>query len=386
MSEWIPLSVPRIKGNEWTYVKECLDTEWVSSVGSFVDRFENEIRRFTGAGHAVACVNGTAALHIALQLAGVKAGDEVLVPTLTFIAPVNAIAYLGAHPVFMDSDRFYNLDPEKCLRFLNEETGLRTGVSYNKRTGRRIAAIVPVHVFGNAANLEPVVESCRVRGIALIEDATEGLGTFYREGSWAGKHVGTIGAIGCLSFNGNKIITTGGGGMILTDDSETASRARFLTTQAKTDAVHFVHDEIGYNYRLTNLQAALGVGQLELLPEFLKVKKRNFDLYRCLIAGKAGLHLADVPPYASNNHWMYAFQIDEALFGMNRDQVMARLEAKKIQARPVWQLNHLQKPYRDCQAYRIEKAVSLHRDTLNLPCSTSLTEAQVATVAESLRI
>ncbi|HBL22507.1 MAG TPA: LegC family aminotransferase [Deltaproteobacteria bacterium] len=385
MSEFIPLSVPRINGNEWTYIKECLDSEWVSSVGSYVERFEADIRRFTGASYAVACVNGTAALHVALRLAGVSAGDEVLVPTLTFIAPVNTIAYLGAHPVFMDADAYYNIDPEKTLQFLRDETVQRGHAAYNKATGRRVAALLPVHVFGNACRLEELAEVCRERGIAIVEDATEGLGTFYRAGTSANKHVGTIGMLGCLSFNGNKIITTGGGGMILTEDPGLAARAKYLSTQAKDDAVQFIHGDIGYNYRLTNIQAALGVAQLEQLPGFLEVKKENFELYNRAIEDITGLCLASPPSYADNNHWMYTLQVEASRYGRDRFQLLADLEAAQVQTRPVWMPNHLQKPYRDCQSYKVKNAVKLWDVTLNLPCSTGLTPDQVEAVVGLLR-
>jgi dTDP-4-amino-4,6-dideoxygalactose transaminase len=276
----ISLSVPNLHGNEWRYVKECLDSGWVSSAGPFVDRFEREFAAYTGASHAVACVNGTAALQTALRVAGVDAGQEVIVPTLTFIATVNAVHYLGAHPIFMDSDEYYNIDVEKAVDFLERNTDRQDGFCVNTRTGRRITAVVPVHVFGNAARLEPLIHACRARNIVIVEDAAESLGTRYTQGDLTGHHTGTIGDLGCFSFNGNKIITTGGGGMIITDNAEYAQRARYLTTQAKDDELRYIHGEVGYNFRLTNIQAALGVAQLELLPGFLEAKRRNFELYR----------------------------------------------------------------------------------------------------------
>lgn len=376
----IPLSVPCIMGNEWEYVKTCLDSGWVSTAGSFVSRFEEDFRRYTGAGHAIACMNGTAALHVALGLVGVTAGDEVLVPTLTFIASVNAISYLGASPVFMDCDEFYNIDVDSTREFLEDETELREGVCYNRRSGRRIAALVPVHVFGNAARVQELVPLCRERGIRIVEDAAESLGTVYSDG----RHTGTIGDVGCFSFNGNKILTTGGGGMIVTDNAAYAERARYLTTQAKDDELYYVHNEVGYNYRLTNLQAALGVAQLEQLPRFLEIKRSNFEAYRTGCAGIAGLSIAAVPPYADNNCWMYALRIDRDRYGRTPEQVIQALGQQQIQTRPVWYLNHLQQPYRGCQAYRIERALSLYAQTINLPCSTSLTPADVDTVLRAL--
>ncbi len=383
-SPFIPLSVPVIRGHEWEYVKQCLDTGWVSSAGGFVTRFENEVASFTRAKHAVACVNGTSALHLALQALGVQPGDEVLVPTLTFIATVNAVHYAGAHPVFFDCDEFYCLDPAAVKAFLAEETHWRDGRVYNRRSGRRVAAIIPVHVFGNAVRLDEMMPELRERNIAVLEDAAEALGTFYSTGSYAGRHAGTMGAAGCLSFNGNKIITTGGGGMILTDDDSLAGRLRYLSTQAKDDAVRFVHDEVGYNYRLTNIQAALGAAQMEQLGTYIEAKKRNYGLYASLIADIPGLTLAAQPAFATCNAWFYALQIDES-YPCDREQLMQAFERQAIQTRPVWELNHRQKPYTSAQNYRITRALDLHRRTLNLPCSVDLTGADITRVCDVLR-
>ena len=237
MAKYIPLSVPSLQGKEWQYVKECLDTEWVSSAGKYVGLFESKIAEFTGARYAVACVNGTAALQVALKLARVLPGDEVIVPTLTFIAPVNAVSYNGASPLFMDADEYYNIDAEKTIEFINNKTVFKDGFTINKTTKKRITAIVPVHVWGNACWLEDLLPLCEERNITIVEDACESLGTFYEDGDVKRKHTGTIGQLGCLSFNGNKIITTGGGGMILTDDADLADKARYLTTQAKDDPI-----------------------------------------------------------------------------------------------------------------------------------------------------
>ncbi len=385
MSEAIPLSVPVIKGNEWKYVKECLDTGWVSSVGAYVERFEREFCAYTGARHAVACVNGTAALQVALRIIGVLAGDEVIVPTLTFIAPVNAVCYLGAQPIFMDCDDYYNLDVAKTLDFIERETRFVGGHTINQKTGRRIAALIPVYVFGNAVALDALTPLCQERNIRIVEDATESLGTWYTAGAFAGKHAGTLGDIGCFSFNGNKIITTGGGGMIVTDNPDHAEKARYLTTQAKDDGIRYIHHEVGYNYRLTNLQAAVGVAQLERLPEYVETKRSNYQAYKRHIDLIPGLHIAEIPVYAANNCWMYALQIDRARYGMDREELMQSLGAQSIQSRPVWQLNHLQRPYRDCQRYRIEKAPELLARTLNIPCSVDLSDSQRDLVIEALR-
>lgn len=386
MSEdYIPLSVPSVRGNEWEYVKECLDTEWVSSAGEYVNKFEEKIAEYTGAHHAIAVVNGTAALHLSLIITGVQPGDEVIVPTLTFIAPVNTVRYVDAHPVFMDCDDYYNIDADKTIEFISKHSEFRDGFSYNKKTGRRISAIIPVHVFGNAVRMEELNEICRDRNIKIIEDATESLGTYYLEGKFRDKYTGTVGDMGCLSFNGNKIITTGGGGMILTDNVEYAEKARYLSTQAKDDPVRYQHNAIGFNYRLTNIQAAVGVAQLEQLPGFIETKKRNYRIYREQIDDIEGLELAEVPGYAKQNYWFYSLRIDKSRYGRDRDELMIYLSENGIQTRPVWKLNHSQRMYRDCLAFKIEKAPGLWERTLNIPCSSNLEKKAINRVSDMLR-
>ena len=406
MSDIIPLSVPSIQENEWKYIKECLDTGWVSSAGKYVGLFEKKIAEYTGAKCAIACVNGTSALHISLILAGVQPNDEVLVPTITFIAPINAVKYCKACPIFMDADKYYNLDTRKTIEFIRNETKLvndessieSTGqknqklkitnngaqITVNKKTGRRISSIIPVHVFGNAVWLDELDEVCKERNIKIIEDASESIGTRYIKGNFTSKHTGTIGELGCLSFNGNKIITTGGGGMILTDNEEYAKRAKYLTTQAKDNKFRYIHNETGYNYRLTNIQAALGVAQLEQLPNYLNIKKKNYEFYKKNIDQILGLHLSEVPGYAENNYWMYALQIDKNIYKKDREELMSCLSRHKIQTRPVWYLNHLQKPYKDCQNYKIEKALELLEKTLNIPCSINLKKQDIERILEVL--
>ncbi len=357
----------------------------MSSAGKYVERFEAEFTQLTGAKHAVACINGTAALQVALRLSGVGPGDEVIVPTVTFIAPVNAARYLGAHPVFMDCDSFYNIDSEKTIEFILTQTHVQEGQSHNRTTGRRVAALVPVHVFGNAVRLEELLQVCRDRGIAVVEDASESVGTRYTRGPHASKHTGTLGELGCFSFNGNKIITTGGGGMITTDDSDLARKARYLTTQAKDDDERFIHNEIGYNFRLTNVQAALGVAQLEQLPRYLKAKRENYLAYAEALTSRPGLSLAHVPDYADNNHWMYPMRVDASAYGKDREELMRSLRDRGIETRPLWQLNHRQRPYAGCETYKIERAITLHEETLNIPCSVGLTVEQRESVIAALK-
>ena len=380
----IPLSAPSLQGNEWQYVKECIDTEWISSAGKYVDLFEQEIAEYTGAKHAVACVNGTAAIQVSLRLAGVMSGDEVIVPTLTFIAPINAVAYNNATPIFMDADNYYNIDIEKTIEFINTETVFKDGFTYNKKTDKKISAIIPVHVWGNACWLDELSDICKERNISIVEDACESLGTVYTQGKFNSRHTGTVGKLGCLSFNGNKFITTGGGGMILTDDETLAEKAKYLTTQAKDDAVRYFHDEIGYNFRLNNIQAALGVAQLEQLSEIVKRKKEIYNFYQYEVERINGLSLSKVPDYADNNHWLNLLQIDDGIYGDDRERLMKRLEENGIQTRPVWKLNHEQKPYKDCQNYKIENAKKLVENSLCLPSSSNLTNENLNTIVSQL--
>lgn len=368
----IPLSVPEIRGNEWKYVKECLDTGWVSSVGPFVDRFERDVAAYLGARHAVATVNGTAALHTALLVAGVEPGDEVLVSTLTFIAPVNAVRYVGAHPVLIDAEpEHWQMDPQKTVEFLRRECERRDGGPRNRATGRRVRAILPVHVLGHPVDMDPILEAAREFGLVVVEDATECLGAKYK-----GRPAGRLGGIGCFSFNGNKIITTGGGGMIVTDDPGWADRARYLTTQAKNDPVEYVHGEIGYNYRLTNVQAAMGCAQMELLDEYIGVKRRIAAAYDAAFAAEPGIAPMRQAPWAGSIWWMYTIRVDAGRRGEDSRALLRRLAGAGIEARPLWQPAHLSPAHRDAQACGCEVAERLYRDALSLPCSVGLTPAQ----------
>lgn len=372
----IPLSVPSLKGNEWTYVRECLETEWISSVGKYVDSFEHNVADYLGARYAVACVNGTSALHISLLLAEVQPHDEVIVPTVTFIAPVNAVKYIGAEPLFMDCDDYCTLDINKTREFLETQCDRRGGTLINKKTKRRIAAVIPVHVFGVPVDMDPLLELADRYHIKVIEDATESLGSLYK-----GKKTGRFGLLGCLSFNGNKIITTGGGGMIITDHETLAKRARYLTTQAKEEGMEYIHNEIGFNYRMVNVLAAIGVAQLEVLDTHIALKRKNFNVYKKALADTP-CTLLDEPAYACSNRWFYAARLRDS---REKRRMLEHLTLKGVQARPLWFLNHLQKPYARCQAYAIEKAPRLYDTLINIPCSVSLTENEIREVVTAMQ-
>ena len=369
----IPLSVPHFGGNERAYLNTCVESGWVSSAGPFVDRFEREVAAYVGAAHAVAVVNGTAALHTALRVVGVKPEDEVLVSDLTFIAPVNAIRYCGAHPVFVDADpNTWQMDVETVAMFLKQECELRGEACYNTRTGRRVSAVVPVHILGLACDMDRIVELARHHRLRVVEDAAEAIGVRYR-----GRHVGTFGDVGVLSFNGNKLITCGGGGMVVTNDKKHGEYARYLSTQAKDDPREYVHNEVGYNYRLTNVQAALGVAQLEQLERFIARKRAIASAYAEALGGVEGISLMPTSPHTDATYWLYTILLAPGTTVPERQAILARLQAEGIEARPLWHPIHGLPPYRDCQAVAIEHAVTLYERAVSLPCSVGLQDADL---------
>lgn len=381
----IALSEPCIKGNELKYVTEAVETGWVSTAGSFVNRLEEDIAKYVGAKHAVASTSGTAALHLALIAFGVGPSDEVLVPDITFIAPVNTIRYVGADPVFMDCDDYLNIDPVKIQDFCTKECDFDGSKLINKITKKCVKAIIPVHIFGHPVNMEPIMEIAEKFKIFVIEDATESLGSKYTKGRFAGKATGTIGHIGCFSFNGNKIITTGGGGMAVTDNPEWARHMKYLSNQAKDDDAFYIHNEVGFNYRMTNVEAALGVAQLERLDEFISIKRKNFALYHELLGGVEGLSFIEEPDFGFSNYWFYSLVVNKDEARVSNIQIMEALKKEGIQTRPIWRLNHEQKPYIGSLAYNIERAYRLHNMVLNLPCSVGLREEEIRFVAEKIK-
>lgn len=366
--DFIPLHEPAFGGREWDYVKECLDTGWVSSVGKFVDRFEADLAAFTGAAAAVAVVNGTAALHICLRLVGVEPGDEVLIPALTFVATANAIAYCGAIPHMVDSEeRTLGLDPAALAAYLEEIAEIRSEGCFNRETGRRIRAVVPMHTFGHPVDLDRLVEVCERFRLQLVEDAAESLGSYYK-----GQHTGTRSPVAAISFNGNKIITTGGGGAILTSDRETAKLAKHLTTTAKVPhAWEFFHDQLGYNYRLPNINAALGCAQLEQMATFLEHKRQLAERYRQAFAGTAGVRFIEEPAFAQSNYWLNALILDEAEEGM-REAILQVGNQAGFMMRPVWALMHRLPMYQNCPRMPLPVAERLERRLINIPSGATL--------------
>ncbi|MBI5461122.1 MAG: LegC family aminotransferase [Gammaproteobacteria bacterium] len=361
----VALHQPHFAGREWDYVKDCLDTGWVSSVGAYVTRLETALQDYTGVAHALAVVNGTAALHVCCLLAGVIAGDEVLLPTLTFVATANAVSYCGATPHLVDvSPVTLGVDAIRLAAYLEDIAELRGDTCYNRTTGHPLRALIVMHTFGHPAELDALAELCRRYRIVLIEDAAEALGSFYRD-----QHVGQWGLLSAVSFNGNKIVTTGGGGAVLTNDAALAQRARHLTTTAKQPHPWaFVHDQVAYNYRLPNLNAALGCAQLEQLPDFVSRKRALAQRYQHAFAAVAAGHIVNEPQDTRSNYWLNVLQLHPA-YGHLRDALLETCQARGILVRPAWELMHRLPMYRDCPRMDMSTAEHLERHLVCLPSS-----------------
>ena len=381
----INLSVPNLSMDILDNLKECLESGWVSTGGRFIPEFETKVKNYMKTKFAAGVQSGTAGLHMSLQVLGVQRDEEVFVPTLTFIAAVNPTTYLGASPIFIDCDDSLCMDPLKLEKFCSEECDFREGVLVNKKTNKKIRALVIVHVFGNMADMEKIMDIAKKYNLRVLEDATEALGTYYTEGRYKGKYAGTIGDIGVLSFNANKIITTGGGGMVVGDNEELVEKVRFLSSQAKKDTLYFIHDEIGYNYRMLNLQAALGTSQIDQLESFIETKIKNYEIYKEELEKIEGLEILPFVEGIRANHWFYSLKIDKEKYGIGRDELLQKLVDTGIQTRPIWGLIHQQKPYSACQNYKIEKALYYYDRILNLPCSSNLTEKEVYQVIQKIK-
>ena len=381
----INLSVPNLSMDILDNLKECLESGWVSTGGRFIPEFETKVKNYMKTKFAAGVQSGTAGLHMSLQVLGVQRDEEVFVPTLTFIAAVNPTTYLGASPIFIDCDDSLCMDPLKLEKFCSEECDFKEGVLVNKKTNKKIRALVIVHVFGNMADMEKIMDIAKKYNLRVLEDATEALGTYYTEGRYKGKYAGTIGDIGVLSFNANKIITTGGGGMVVGDNEELVEKVRFLSSQAKKDTLYFIHDEIGYNYRMLNLQAALGTSQIDQLESFIETKIKNYEIYKEELEKIEGLEILPFVEGIRANHWFYSLKIDKEKYGIGRDELLQKLVDAGIQTRPIWGLIHQQKPYSACQNYKIEKALYYYDRILNLPCSSNLTEKEVYQVIEKIK-
>ncbi len=383
MPNFIPLSIPNFEGNEKKYVNEALDAGWVSTGGVFITELEQSMAKFLNVENVAACQSGTSALHLSLVEAGIKPGDVVLVPPVTFIATVNPVKYQFATPVFIDCDDSFCMDPNKLKEFCEKECTFKDDVLYYKE--QPVKALVVVHVFGNMADLESIMDVAVSYNLKVIEDATEALGTKYTEGKYAGKYAGTVGDFGCYSFNGNKIITTGGGGAITANNPKVVDHLRFLSTQAKTDPHYYIHDEIGFNYRMTNLQAALGVAQMEELPEFIRRKQHNYELYKRAFKDFKYATLMPFRDGTSSNKWFYSLCIKRNYITATMRDIIIALHDKGIETRAIWGLINEQKPYLGEVTYKLEKAPYYAARILNIPASTQITEEEIAYVAKTVK-
>lgn len=381
----IPLSVPNLSKDILPMIEECIETGWVSTGGRFITEFEEKVAKYVGVKEAVGVQSGSAGLHVAYRLLGLERNDEVIMPTVTFIATVNPAMYIGANPIFIDCDDTLNMDLDKLEGFLANNTEKTDIGLKNKNSGKIIKALAVVHIFGNPINMERVTEIADKYELKILEDAAESLGSFYTEGKYKGKHTGTIGDIGIFSFNANKILTTGGGGMIVSSNEELLKEARFLSVQAKTDPLYFKHDEIGYNYRLTNIVSAFGVSQMDKLEEFVKIKKENYELYKNEIEKIDGLELINFNEGTRSNYWFYSVMVDKDKYGIDRDELLKKLNEVGIQSRPLWGLMSDQKPLKRFETYKIEKARYYVDNLINIPCSTNLMKEQIIQVVEKLK-
>ena len=383
MRKFIPLSIPNFEGNERKYVDDAIDQGWVSTGGAYITRLEKDLASFLHTENVAACQSGTSAIHLSLVEADVGPGDVVIVPTLTFIAAVNPVKYQFATPVFMDCDDSLCMDPVKLKNFCEKECSF-DGQHLLYKT-HIVKALVVVHVFGNMADMEAIMEIAEKYNIKVVEDATEALGTKYTKGKYAGRYAGTIGHFGAYSFNGNKIITTGGGGAVTANDTAVVDHLRFLSTQAKTDPHYYIHDEIGYNYRMTNLQAALGVAQVEELPEFIRRKQGNYKQY---FEEFKDFPFATLIPFregTESNKWFYSLCIDRDKIKTPLHEIIDTLQTKSIQTRAIWGLINEQKPYKSDAAYSLEKAPYYAERILNIPSSTQITEEEIKYVTDTVK-
>ena len=372
----IPLSLPYLAGNEWQYVKDCLDTGWVSSAGAYVAQFENKVAEFAGCKYGIACVNGTTGLHLTMHMFDVKLGDHLIVPNITFIASANAASYTYANPIFLDVDpETWQLDLDLLESFLATETELKNNWTYLKATNKPIKAIMPVHVLGNMCDMYRLVKICQSYKIEIIEDASESLGSYYK-----GKHSGGFGKMGVFSFNGNKIITTGGGGVIVTDDENLAKRAKHLTTQAKANPNTYYHDEIGFNYRLVNVLAAIGVAQMEQLPDFIQRKKHIDAYYRDHLSGIGDITFQKVEKEIDPNCWLFTFSSNK------QPEILAALKSNEVIARPFWMpMNQLPMFQDNLYVQKYDHSRKVHANSLSIPSSVNLTDAEMNLVIKIIK-
>jgi perosamine synthetase len=380
MNRQIRLSEPVITGNELKYIKECLDSGWVSSAGKFVDDFADKFSEHIGSLYAIPVVNGTAALHVSLIALGLKPDEEVLIPAITFVATANAISYCNAHPVFMDVEAdTLTIDTQKVERFLTRECFWKNNSIINKNTGHKVSGFIPVHIYGHPVDMDPIMEMARRYNLFVVEDATEALGSGYK-----GKKVGTFGDTAAFSFNGNKLITTGGGGMVATNDALLADRVGHLSTQARSPGMEYYHTQVGYNYRLTNIQAAMGLAQIERVNQFIREKRRIAKFYQRELGYIWGLKVCQEKEWAFSNYWLSWIIFHEEI-ARERSEILNTLNMQGIQARPLFVPLHLLPPYRGCQTYCMELSEKLYQTGINIPSHVTLNDEDLSIVSSAIK-
>ena len=381
MSKNLPLHAPNFNTSEKNYLLKCLKSTWISSSGEYINKFEKKISQITGSKFAVACINGTSAIHTALNICGVKKNDEVIVPSITFISPINAVKYCFAKPIFMDCDKYFNVDKKKIIEFLEKKTFSRGGYCINKITKNKISAIILVHVWGNLVDIYDLIRICKKKNIKVIEDASESLGSYYVKKKFKPKHSGTLGDVGCLSFNGNKIITSGGGGMILTKNKKYYTRARYLITQSKDNSKFYKHNNLGYNYRLSNLHSAIGLAQAKKLKIYLYKKKLIHNNYKRHINKIPGLKILENPKYSKSNNWLNILIVSKE-YKKDIKWIEKKLKNNNIESRFVWYPNHLQKHLKKHLRYKINNALHMVNNSICLPSSVNLSEVDIIKISK----
>lgn len=382
-NHYIPLSVPNICGNEVAYITKTIEDGWVSTASPIIEEFEQKLTDYLSVQTACACQSGTAGIHLCLRHFGIGANDIVLVPTLTFVATINAVSYQGATPVFFDCDENLCINPEQILEYIQTYCTFDGTTLTQTDTGAIVKAIIPVHIFGFTCNMDKIMEIAKKYNLIVIEDAAQSIGTSFATGRYQGKQTGTVGDAGVISFNGNKIITTGGGGVVISNDEKVTEHIRYLSQQSKDDALYFIHDEIGYNYRMTSMQAAMGIAQLELLDGFIQNKRNNFNAYQEKLARCNFAKIMPMPNQKTSNLWFYSLVLNEPN-AQKRDALLNHLIKNKIGSRPIWQLNHKQKPFAHAFAMDTTTAQKFYDSLLNLPCSTQLTIEEVDIVCNAV--
>lgn len=380
----IYLHEPFTSKKEEKNINKCLKLNQISSIGFFIKKFEKQICLTTNAKFAVACSSGTSALHIALKVAGVDQNCEVIVPTITFIATVNAIKYNLASPIFMDNDDYYNIDENKTLDFLKKETYQKNKKCINKKTSKQIKAIIVTHMYGNASNFQKIYNVCKKKNIKIIEDSAESLGSFYSKGKFKNKHTGGIGDIGCFSFNGNKIITTGNGGALITNNKLYEKKIRYYINQSKENSIEYIHNEVGYNYRMTNLSAAIGLAQLSRLKEIMKKKKKIFNDYLNKLLFNQSFYINPTPAYAKNNNWLIICRIKKDGNINLIKKIIKIFKNNKIEIRPIWKPCHLQKEFKKHQRYKLNNALKLYHSSFCLPSGFALNKNKIKKIVKTL--